>query len=58
MTDFVLYNIGEKDVPLSPLSIGENLKSLVVYVLELFKKHWSTLYFEMNNIIFVHGHLR
>jgi len=62
MTDFKmilsLYNIGEKDVPLSRLSIGENLRSLAVYALELFKQQWSTLYFEMDNIIFVRKHLR
>ena len=47
--DFVLYNIGEKEVPLSPLSIGENRRSLAACILELFKKQWSVLCFETNN---------
>jgi hypothetical protein len=36
--DFVLHIIGEKDVPLSPLSIGENRRSLAGAVVEIFKK--------------------
>jgi hypothetical protein len=39
--DFVLNIIREKDVPLSPLSIGESRRSLACAVVEIFKKQWS-----------------
>jgi hypothetical protein len=39
--DFVLRIIRVKDVPLSPLSIGENRRSLAGAVVEIFKKQWS-----------------
>ncbi len=36
-------------MPSQPLSIGENHRSLTVSVLELFRKQWSTFYFETDN---------
>ena len=42
-------NISVKDVPLSPLSIGENHTSLADCVPELFKKQLRTLYFEIDS---------
>ena len=58
MTDFKMTssynNIREKYVSLSLLSIGENRSSLADCVLQLFKKQWSTLYFEMDNSFKIH----
>jgi hypothetical protein len=47
--DFICYNIGEKDVPTSPLTTGENYRSLTRSVLELFERQWHALCFETGN---------
>ncbi len=47
MNWLVDFNIDSR--PRLALSNGENRRSLTASVLELFKKHWSTLYFEMDN---------
>jgi hypothetical protein len=38
ITDFVLYDISDKDVPQSLLSVGENHRSPADCVLDLFEK--------------------
>jgi hypothetical protein len=47
--NFDLNNIEEKDAPISPLSTGENCRSLTRYVLELFRKQQRLDDFEMDN---------